>query len=1006
MGLRADVLHQPTAPQVAHPEHWLGGGGEMGKLIRSMDWTSTPLGPIDSWPQSLRTTVSLCLASNFPIALVWGPKHVQIYNDGYWPICGGKHPQSMGQDFTECWAAPWPVIGEAFERAIAGETSYIENQRMFLDRYGYLEETCFTFSFSPIRDETGGVGGLFHPVTETTAGMLSERRTRTLRDLSARTGKAQTVEEAFVLAAQTLSDSALDIPFALFYLFDEQGTQARLAAQFGLEPGCPAGPVTIDLKAPQTSHWPLALRQGAPAQQIDNLEARFGPLSYGPYPESPRTALVFLITLPGHDKSLGALVAGVSSRLALNDGYRSFYDLLAAAVTTAASSANAYEQERKRAEALAEIDRAKTAFFSNVSHEFRTPLTLMLGPLEDELSETSDPLPSARRERIQLAHRNSLRLLKLVNTLLDFSRIEAGRIQANYEPTDLSAQTTELASVFRSAVEKAGVMLIVDCPPLPQPLYVDREMWEKVVLNLLSNAFKHTFEGAIRVALQWRGDHAELVVADSGVGIPASELSHLFKRFYRVKGAKSRTHEGTGIGLALVHELVYLHGGTVSVESEERKGTTFTVSLQTGASHLPSDRVGGARSAPPNSAHAAAYVEEALHWLPNIPEPSGLDHRSSGGDSPQLPAVASSAAGSGQRARILWADDNADMRDYVSRLLSDRYEVSAFADGLAALEAAQANPPDLVLTDVMMPRLDGFGLLRELRAGASTRTIPVIMLSARAGEESAVEGLDAGADDYLAKPFSARELVARVRTHLELARARRTWAKELEQVNKELETFSYSVSHDLRAPLRAIDGFSRALLDTSGPKLDEHESRYLRRVREAAQKMSTLIDDLLNLSRVTRSPLRKQPVSLTDLANDVATELRRRDPERNVTVEIAGGLTARGDERLMAIVLENLLGNAWKYSSKRPDARIVMSRESQGNEMVFCIRDNGAGFDMAYADKLFAPFQRLHLDSEFAGTGVGLATVHRIIARHGGRIWVEAAVDKGAAFFFTLAEDR
>src|SRR5256712_6751488 len=192
----------------------------MGKLVRSMDWTEAPLGSIDSWPQSLRTTVSLCLASNFPISLAWGPNHVQIYNDGYWPICGGKHPRSMGQDFSECWASAWPAIGKAFDRALAGETSYLENQRMFLDRNGYLEETFFTFSFSPIRDETGGVGGLFHPVTETTAKMVGERCTRPLRDLAARAGKARTSEEAFHLAAQTLSDFELDLPFVLLYLLD------------------------------------------------------------------------------------------------------------------------------------------------------------------------------------------------------------------------------------------------------------------------------------------------------------------------------------------------------------------------------------------------------------------------------------------------------------------------------------------------------------------------------------------------------------------------------------------------------------------------------------------------------------------------------------------------------------------------------------------------------------------------------------------------------------------
>src|SRR5437773_9650070 len=231
----------------ARPEDWLVGGGEMGKLVRSMDWSRTPLGRSSFWPQSLRTTVSLCLASNFPISLAWGPRHVQIYNDGYWPICGAKHPHSMGQDFSECWASAWPVIGEAFERALGGQTSYLENQRMFLDRNGYLEETFFTFSFSPIRDETGGVGGLFHPVTETTTKMVGERRTRTLRDLAARAGKARTSEEAFHLAAQTLSASELDLPFFLCYAVDDQGPAARLIAGTGLAAGTGASPQVVDL---------------------------------------------------------------------------------------------------------------------------------------------------------------------------------------------------------------------------------------------------------------------------------------------------------------------------------------------------------------------------------------------------------------------------------------------------------------------------------------------------------------------------------------------------------------------------------------------------------------------------------------------------------------------------------------------------------------------------------------------------------------------------------------
>jgi GAF domain-containing protein len=371
---------------------------------------------------------------------------------------------------------------------------------MFLDRNGYLEETFFTFSFSPIRDETGEVAGLFHPVTETTAKMIGERRTRALRDLAGLAPNAQTPENAMLLAAQTLREFDLDVPFALFYLIDWERSEARLVIATECLPHEIAVPL-IDLNAQPTVWRLLEVGQSNGRVQINDLETRYGPFSCGPYPETPKTALALPITPAGCARPLAVLIAGVSSRLPLTEDYSAFYDLLAATITSSVHTARAYEEERKRAEALAEIDRAKMEFFSNVSHEFRTPLTLMLGPLEDQLADATSPLET--RERVETAHRNALRLLKLVNTLLDFSRVEAGRIEVTYEPTDLAAYTSELASVFRSAIEKGGLSLIVDCPPLPELLYIDKEMWEKIVLNLLSNALKHTFEGEIKIALRW-----------------------------------------------------------------------------------------------------------------------------------------------------------------------------------------------------------------------------------------------------------------------------------------------------------------------------------------------------------------------------------------------------------------------------------------------------------------------------------------------------------------------
>jgi PAS domain S-box-containing protein len=752
---------------------FLAGGGEMAKLIRSIDWSESPLGPIESWPQSLRTTVSLCLASTFPISIAWGPGHVQIYNDGYWPICGGKHPHSMGQDFTECWASAWPVIGEAFDRCLAGEASYIENQRLFLDRKGYLEETFFTFSFSPIPDESGGVGGLFHPVIEQTAKMLSERRTRALRDLTARTGKAKKVDDVLRFAAEVLADYDFDVPFALLYRIDADGTAASLSASTGLPPQTPASPERVELAA-EPACWPFAdaVRAGSSVIVAD-LAQRFGPLPCGPYPEPAHTAFVLPIAQPGSTATIAVLVAGASARLPLDDMYRGFFDLIAATVTAAVANARACEDETHRAEALAALDLAKTAFFSNVSHEFRTPLTLMLGPMEDSLGDPGSGLSANQRTNLEVAHRNALRLLKLVNTLLDFSRIEAGRVKAAFQPTDLAALTAELASNFRSACERAGLTLTVDCATLPAPVYVDRDMWEKIVLNLLSNAFKFTLAGGIAVTLRAAGPAGvELAVQDSGIGIPEAELPRLFERFHRVEGASGRTHEGSGIGLALVQDLVKLHGGRMGAESVAGHGSVFRVAVPLGTAHLPPDSICEAPAPSATNGHARAFVEEALHWLPDALADAARDLGSADGMAP-LPL----ADGAG-RPRVLLADDNADMRAYVTRILqAGGYDVTAVPDGLAALAAARAgSPPDLVLSDVMMPHLDGFGLLRALRGDPVMAGVVVILLSARAGEEARLDGLAAGADDYLVKPFSARELRARVDGAVRLSRLRRASA--------------------------------------------------------------------------------------------------------------------------------------------------------------------------------------------------------------------------------------
>ncbi len=784
---RSDRHLNPAALSDRELERLFPGESELAVRMRAIDWSQTRLGAFSDWPASLKTAVSICLNSRFPMVIWWGKELVLLYNDAWRPILGSKHPKALGRPGQEVWAEIWDIIGAQLNSVLAtAQATWSDDMLLLVDRHGYTEEAYFTYSYSPIFLETGEVGGAFTAVTETTRRVIGERQLSTLRELAASTVEAKSVEETCQIATATLANNPYDIPFALLYLVEHNGQQARLVGTVRIEAGTPASPEQVDLTQ-AADCWQLATAQRTgKAEMIEDLTPRLGRLTGGAWDQPSRSAVVLPIAQSGQKHQLsGLLVLGISPRRAFDDEYQGFFDLVANHVATAIANAQAYEEERRRAEALAEIDRAKTVFFSNVSHEFRTPLTLMLAPAEDALRDLDDPLSANQTARIEAVQRNGQRLLKLVNTLLDFSRIEAGRVQASYQPTDLAAFTTELASVFRSAIERANLRLVVNCPPLPEAVYVDREMWEKIVFNLLSNALKFTFAGEISVGLIWVNDQIELTVQDTGIGIPAAELPRLFERFHRVEGAQGRSVEGSGIGLSLVQELVKLHQGAIAVTSLENEGTCFKVSLPTGTAHLPPDQVEASRALASTASSANAFLAEALRWLPERQDAAAfrLEEQS-------WPARYSELFPS---AKLVLADDNADMRDYVQRLLSQYYQVVAVSDGITALAAVRQQRPDLVLTDVMMPNLDGFGLLQALRADPQTREIPMILLSARAGEEARIEGLAAGADDYLTKPFSGRELLARVEATLKLTQLRREATQREQALRLEAEAAKQQV---------------------------------------------------------------------------------------------------------------------------------------------------------------------------------------------------------------------
>jgi PAS domain S-box-containing protein len=733
---------------------------EIGRDLAVVDWAATPLGPPDGWQQSLRTAVSILLSSRFPMWMAWGPDLTFFCNSAYRrDTLGRKYPWALGRPASEVWEEIWPDIGPRIERVLStAEATWDVALRLFLERSGYSEETYHTFSYSPLRDDDAQVVGMLCVVSEDTDRVIGERRMATLRDLGSDPSVVRTERQMLDFTAHQLAHNLYDLPFTLTYLFGDDGA-ARLAGVSGIASGPPAAPETLSGEG--FSVWPVeALARGA--TELIELDAESLGLPTGAWSEPPTQALVVPLLRQG-DTPLGFLVAALNRHRRLDDGYRGFVELVAGHIAAGVGSARSYRAQQRRAEELAELDHAKTTFFSNISHEFRTPLTLILGPVDDLRSRPAG-LDERARHDLDLVHRNGQRLAKLVNTLLDFSRIQAGRMQAHFEPVDLSAVTAELASVFRSAVERAGLTFTVDCPPLDEPVYVDRDMWEKVVLNLLSNALKFTFDGSVTVRVRREADGATVTIADTGIGVPEVELPRLFERFHRIEDARARSTEGSGIGLALVKELVGLHGGSITADSTEGAGSEFVIHMPFGAAHLAADDLAAPRDNPASSGLIAEpYVAEALRWLPAGGEPTIFDVGAGAAVTP---------------ARVLVADDNADMRDYLGNLLRTAgYQVSDVTDGRQALEAIRAQLPDLVISDVMMPGLDGLQLLAALRTDPRTAALPVLLLSARAGQEASIEGLQAGADDYLVKPFAAADLLARVRANLELARMRNHHAR-------------------------------------------------------------------------------------------------------------------------------------------------------------------------------------------------------------------------------------
>lgn len=704
-------------------------GGEMGRRFAEYDWDTHPLGPPDQWPAEFRAAVATALTSRFPIMLFLDPNELfLIYNNGATAILGDRHPDSLAGPAQSVWWDIWDQVGPMFANVLStGEATWFEDLLILFIVNDRPQERYFTFSYSPLIADRGEICGVFCAVTETTERVVGERRLHLLNAVASAVMETQTIDDAVSATVGVCTQQPADLPLVAIYVAQPDGDITLRGATASVLPVLPNSLAQLTDSNP-------ALWSRGDTQEIDDIGAIVPGITAVLGGDCPDCALVLPV---GEGATAGALVVGTNPRCPLDGQYRGFCQLLADQLTSTFASIVSYEQQRHRADALAELDRAKTAFLTNVSHEFRTPLTLLLGPLDDALSDAAPH--SVLAERLMTAGRNARRLQRLVDSLLDFSRIEAGRANAKLVRTDVGALTAQIASSFAELCHRAGLELQLDCAPALAD--VDPGMWETIVLNLLSNAVKYTLRGTISVQVRAEAGDCVIAVRDTGVGIGAEDQKLLFERFYRADNVRGRSVEGTGIGLSLVRGLVELQRGTVAIDSELDRGTTVTIRVPRSVSGAVVEPW------PAGLDETNPYVAEASQWVMTVAE-SGT------------------AAPGTSRQLVLIADDNADMRAHLDRVLSARWETVLVGDGDSALAATRNLRPDAIVTDVMMPGLDGFGFVAAVRDDPELAATPILLLSARAGAEAVDEGYAGGADDYLPKPFRSQELIDRLASRL------------------------------------------------------------------------------------------------------------------------------------------------------------------------------------------------------------------------------------------------
>jgi PAS domain S-box-containing protein len=1014
----------------------------------------------------MHTAVSICLTSRLPMVLWLGPELTMLYNDAWRPVLGAtKHPHGLGRPGREVWPEIWDIIGTQMRSVIeTGTATWSDDLRLTVDRYNYAEEAYFTYSYSPVQGENGDVCGVFSAVSETTLRVIGERRLKTLSELGALI-KAKTSEEALTLSAEALRANDADVPFALIYLFSEDGATAELAKAIRVESGKACSPLSVDLS--QEHLWPFAeIAKSQTTAAVDDLQRRFEKLPGGRWPAPPKCALVMPLQSLGKTELAGILIGGISPYRQLDDDYHRFYELVAGHIATSVANARAYQEAQKQAEMLAEIDRAKTVFFSNVSHEFRTPLTLMLGPLETHaaplhnsdgtlvhLAITRDVTEQRRREQAAL----------LLSAIVDSSDDAIISKDLNGVVTSWNKSAERLFGY--SAAEAVGRSIAELLIP------ADRQEEEPKILDRLRRGERIDHFETVRRCKDGSLLEISLTISpvkdSAGRVIGASKIARDITDRKRTESAVQSLNAQLTADLSAVTRMQQLSTRLVQADDFPQllgeimdAGIEITNAdmgniqlLENGVLKIVSQR---------------GFKEPFLDFFNQVHEGqaacgSALRNR----ERVIVQDVAQSAVFAGSHARDVMLAAGAlavqstplisrsgqllgmfsthfrsphtpterELRllDVLARQAADlierkRAEAALIASEVKFRQLAEVGPqiiwlsgPQGQLEFVNQRWVEFSGLDYEATKDPeqiAQRLHPDDHLLDHWGKsvasgtlfelEARLRGKDGEFRWFMMRSIPVRdeagEIVRWVGTSTDIHQ-NMLLQLELKRANHDLEQFAYSASHDLQEPLRSIKIYGELLTGRHGSKLAGEAREFLEFLRAGASRMEILVRDLLAYTQVTK---REAPSEPTEAAYVLATTLESLSQtiiESGASVTYDSLPAVRIDATHLRQLFQNLIGNAIKYRSPERAPAVHVSAERKNGSWAFSVRDNGIGIEPEYYRFIFGLFKRLHTEDEYSGTGLGLAICQRIVERYHGRIWVESELGQGSTFRFEIPSD-